>query len=930
MEHEKIRVIENEYPDLVLDAGTATFGEQERKKMTDKVLKKMQCENIIRSACALLNSGGGVISVKLQNEDYDYKVHGIGSDIESELTGLKSVAANTSFFEFMQQDGTMLIFVQSWTSGILNGNEKLPQLCTVKCNVYRRSHSHTIQITPLEVENLLRKGNKPELNSESAEEDSDSSTGPTVKKSRLSPGSEVFESAFRMLDKSQFQYGETLGFTESMCIEFKEFSQEKSSNRIKEALPKYISAFANTNGGFLFIGVNDTSRKVVGCGQSIKDPKFFEELVSSAVKKLNTVHVCSSPKDINYRLNVAKVMKESEQHSFLLILHVKPFCCVVFIDNPDCWKVENDQIKRVESGEWVKMMLATDPEIEELSENFKNELSVTAAPPWCKPVFSVKSAGGLNNLQQQFFKVKFSSSSGISITPDKLHKELLKDYPALGNLLPKMKPAGSQGVLIFSRSWAVDIGLPKNPNVICDALLVATRSAPLLYTIVRQESEGVAKYSKDTAFSIKQKLVNPGGYAGKLCVIPQILWCTNGGSVEDCNTSTLGLDNVQEAVSKLQVQYPSAYSALEGNDIKELLRALTIVLLSFRSFLSDQLGCEFLNLLTLEQFQILHSKHNIEKCKKLFVHGLPGTGKTIIAWRLIEMIINTFHCKRDEVLYICENNPLEKFMWQKSICSCATRETFMQRSFSGVKHIVVDEAQNFRVTSGGNWYKKAERIRKAKETHPNGPGVFWIFMDYFQTSHPYRNGLPSLQDQDPKEELTRGVRNARNIHEVIRSHMNKIIELRNNKMEHEFLTKLSKAAICGHSCLGLVDEPAHMTREEIAKYIGAKIKDYLKAGYAPKQIAILCNTEAACSNYTELLKCELTALELDALLAKADEKPDDYIVLDSIRRFSGLERTIVFGIHPVPHPKQSEVTPNILVCLASRAMTQLYVLYEDL
>uniref|UniRef100_UPI00398E6877 schlafen family member 13-like n=1 Tax=Pristiophorus japonicus TaxID=55135 RepID=UPI00398E6877 len=928
MDPVNIQVSETEYSDWVLDVGTATFGEKQREKMKDKKLKKVECKNILQSACALLNSGGGIITVQLSNIDYDYEVHGIGSDIETALGELVNGSTNTSFFEFRQQRGTMLIFVQSWCSGIINGNKKLPQLCTVSCNAYKRSFSNCIEMTPLDVENLLRRRTKPAPNSDSTDEDSDSSIGPSVKKSRLSPESENIESAPSILHQTQFQHGEELSFGESKLVEFKEFSTEKFLTRIKEALPKYISGFANTEGGILFIGVNDESRKVVGCGQYIKDPKVFEELVSSTVRKLNTVHICSSPKNIKYRLNVARVKQGSQQHSFVLILYVKPFCCVVFADYPDCWKVENDQVKRVEPGEWAEKMLATDPVTEELSMKFQNELSVTAAPPGCKTVFSIGGAERLDNLQQQLFKVESTCSSGICITPENVYKELLKDYPALGNLLPKMKAAGSRGILIFSRSWAVDIGLPKNQDVICDALLVATKTAPLLYTVVRQDSQGVAKYSKGTAFSIKQKLVNPGGYAGKLCVIPQILCCTDRESDEDGNASTLGSGNVQETVSKLQVQYPAVYSVLTDIDIKALLRALTIVLLNFTSFLSDQLGCKFLNLLTLEQFQNLHSKHEIEKCKKLFVHGLPGTGKTVIAGQLIEKIINTFRCEGDEVLYICENSPLKKFMREKSNCICATRKTFMEKDFPKVKHIIVDEAQNFRLESG-NWFDKAERIRKAKQTHPDGPGVFWIFIDYFQASHLYESGLPRIQDQDPREELTKGVRNASKIHEVVHLHMAQIINLENITKQREFLTKLSKDAICGHSIPGTVDEPEKMTRQEITQYIEAKINNYLEEGYAPKQIAILCNTEAACSDYNDLLQREVRTLKPGVGLAKADEMVEDCIILDSIRRFSGLERTIVFGIHPVPHHMQPKLTPNLLVCLASRAMTHLHVLYEE-
>lgn len=62
--------------------------------------------------------------------------------------------------------------------------------------------------------------------------------------------------------------------------------------------------------------------------------------------------------------------------------------------------------------------------------------------------------------------------------------------------------------------------------------------------------------------------------------------------------------------------------------------------------------------------------------------------------------------------------------------------------------------------------------------------------------------------------------------------------------------------------------------------------------------------------------------------AEADDTDKNSIVFDSIRRFSGLERNIVFVVNPVVHKYQQEIGENLLLSAASRARTQLYVLYE--
>lgn len=105
--------------------------------------------------------------------------------------------------------------------------------------------------------------------------------------------------------------------------------------------------------------------------------------------------------------------------------------------------------------------------------------------------------------------------------------------------------------------------------------------------------------------------------------------------------------------------YPENYT-LTSRDIPSFLRALVIVVLCFKFYLSDHLGCEFFNLLTPKQYELLSK--NLHKAKDQCVLGVPGTGKTIVALKIIERIRNIFHRSTKEILYICENQALKKFV----------------------------------------------------------------------------------------------------------------------------------------------------------------------------------------------------------------------------------------------------------------------------
>ena len=240
-------------------------------------------------------------------------------------------------------------------------------------------------------------------------------------------------------------------------------------------------------------------------------------------------------------------------------------------------------------------------------------------------------------------------SDKVIYTPEKLSKDLFQEHPGLDILMENQRKQISEGVLIFSRSWAVEVGLPENQDIICDVLLIAKYRPPILYTICKHHvSEDVFEYSRRIAWKLKEKLVNTGGYIHKLCIIPKVL------------TLPPGITCGKEWDLNIQEMYPQNYSLINSVNLKALLRALTVALLTFKSFLSDHVGSEFLNLLTVKQYQLL--SENLHKTKKLYVYGLPGTGKTIVALKIIKKIKIMLQCTREEVLYVCENQPLRDFV----------------------------------------------------------------------------------------------------------------------------------------------------------------------------------------------------------------------------------------------------------------------------
>ena len=84
--------------------------------MKDSQLRKKQNESLSKCVITLLNSGGGISKIEIENEDYSYEKDGIGLDLEHSLADMVPIVHK--YFDFMKQGKYFLIFVKSWSSKI--------------------------------------------------------------------------------------------------------------------------------------------------------------------------------------------------------------------------------------------------------------------------------------------------------------------------------------------------------------------------------------------------------------------------------------------------------------------------------------------------------------------------------------------------------------------------------------------------------------------------------------------------------------------------------------------------------------------------------------------------------------------------------------------------------------------------------------------
>ncbi|MBN3304636.1 schlafen family member 11 [Amia ocellicauda] len=891
-----LQLEENGYPDQVINIGQIILGEIARKRMQAKD-REVQKRRVLQAACALLNSGGGLILAKSKNTEYKYH-DGLGGDIEKALRELIFPSSLQDYFEYLQQGIHLIVFVKSWCA-----DNTQARICSIDTSLYRRSGTSTEKVAPSAFSELQKKkkhrAEKRERNQQ-----------PAVKRPNIEHRSvdEIGASVEQFCKKQQVGLGEKLTFGETANVEFKSCKGTKLSKWLERDLRRYISGFKNADGGFLIFGVDDQTKEIVGCGNN-EAKHCIQDKVQAMFEKTVSVHFdhCDSQKMVPPAVFFIDVLDAEDL--YVLVIEIQPSCCVVFSKCPDSWVIEDQTMKELEAAVWLEKMSCTDQEITGLCSSFTKELSISAAPPQCKPVYSFNQHS-LEALQNALCPV---GSEGIKVTPESITKDLFEKFPGLEGL---KDAEGHHGALIFSYSWAVDLDTPKNESIICDALLISSDRHPIFYTIVRKETPDSWKYARETAFLLKQKLVNVGGYSEKTCVIPKLVDCNTGGIIPRVNNP---VDSEQ-----ILVNYPDGYILRDITSVKALLRALVIVLLSFSSFLSDQLGSKFLNLLTIQQFEVLNYKYCFQDFKRLFVHGLPGTGKTVIAMNLMKRIKNTYNCEIKNILYICENQLLRDFMWRQNICQCTTRKSFMSpyNDFAEAEHIIVDEAQNFR-QEDGDWYKKAEGIMERGENN----GVFWIFVDYFQKSHTEADGLPDVFRQNHVI-LTVCVRNSFRIYNEVSNLIKEISsgtigrQYRGSMKEH--LEKITRNSVCSHSFQGTYRK---QKVKEIVPFIVMSVNTLFSKGFLPRDIAILLSNNQELEDFRRRL-LQHSDKSLLCKFATESDAHEDLIVVETIRRFSGLERNIVYVLNPKTHYWQLNIQPNLLVSAISRARTQLYLVYS--
>lgn len=363
---------------------------------------------------------------------------------------------------------------------------------------------------------------------------------------------------------------------------------------------------------------------------------------------------------------------------------------------------------------------------------------------------------------------------------------------------------------------------------------------------------------------------------------------------------------------------------LAGMEALRNLLALPVSLKTPLGHLLHDEDCQ-IEYLTQQQFHLLTA---IEDLPRVCIQGGAGTGKTVLASQLA---LKLAHESGLRTLFVCYNEPLARGLGRQledrsGMLTVASFHSYCFRVLNdaGVRidegqdrsklfetdlpeavvsaaeldrvtrfdAIIVDEGQDFREL----WWIALEALLR-----PDGPSLLRVFFDSNQTFYGDGKILLKAMDAAPIR-LSWNLRNTQAIHETAYRHY------------------AGRPVTCNGPA-GAAPEAVRLSEEtEVRSAVGQVISRLIaRESVDPEDIAVLVSQEAWIGRLAP------EGLIAGVAVVNAADRSPACVVLDTVRRFKGLEARVVIVV------ADSALTANPELCYVtlSRARTRIFVVGLD-
>ena len=287
-------------------------------KRTNKNYWRSKCEEIVKGVCALLNTFGGKLAIKIENEDVADFENVFDNFLRATEQRLKQFMSLLWLNKLVKMPN---IQNKQFVYEIRHNEDKV---FTIKYHLYLPTLKQVEEIPPSEAHEKIKEMSVPTTN--------------------------VVHNHFSKL--SDFTCGKSVLLTESDSVQFKNVSNEKSAKTtiadriINESnkLNKTLSAFANQSGGQVFYGISNDG---IVRGQKLdeNDKNEIEAKVTREISKMIWLQK-RIEKDKHWNIEFIPVKdEENNMIAFLFVIRIsiEPLPGGVFVQQPESYQIGRDK-----------------------------------------------------------------------------------------------------------------------------------------------------------------------------------------------------------------------------------------------------------------------------------------------------------------------------------------------------------------------------------------------------------------------------------------------------------------------------------------------------------------------------------------------------------------------------------------------------------
>ncbi|WAR21320.1 SLN13-like protein, partial [Mya arenaria] len=895
-----------------------------------------ECGNtiVLKHVCALLNSGGGILHMR--NLDAERGVV-LSKHLDTWWSGMEIKMAEIlshddicNYFDLVgnHDDRDLYLFVKT-----------AEHLCTLKYHCRLPTDTATHDVTYQSLMRLLVERGEPG----------------TLEDLPLVPDRYVFGRSASELKK------------ETKQIQFKQLCAAKNKQKGTSTLPervcglmvKYVSAFANHAGGHIYFGIADTRANVVGEEMTHADQR---NLVSRGVHwDVNFYPVENAPK---------KTVR------VVVVVSVVRFPGGVFTHCPvSSYVSTSGRLEEFTFTQWRDAVLNPLRDVPELHNRFQKLMLLVPRAPL---IFTLPNT--VDTIRQKVLQVKMDTVQPRQYIESYAIPQYREAIRAVLNFFK-----GQNSIIMGMECWGVKIPMAECADTICDVAIVTEFHNVHVLTFSTAYNDAVIHHSQSAAAILKTRLVQHGGCTEKFSVVSHVLDITNQDILHILETQMAGRDIYPSHFAPSKRKFDKILNSLVICMGSYMAKSQVVHSINQNGYYYFLLTHDQFELLWTQQFTKELWVHGPAGAGKTVAAAQMIQELRRRGCRLENIL---YLAENEKLCDFVKSHNLCLVTTRRQILAESQDPRIMDRKYGHVCNVIIDEVQNFK-DRDGDWYSLAQQIANQNPPNKlhRCSNYFWLFMDYSQKVHKFKAGLPAVigKNNFMLSEVSRSTKEifdftsrlmmaSENVEGLTHPGLQSRKELDHLQTELSSLN-LDKFSVAGRkdsrdinhmtsrsrsrspSLQSIAENPSSMSLEDVsddsfdesfeisnpfdvlAQGNLDSVEQELPGELNNQYVAMETGDPVAKKQKVTFYRYDSSVDESDSERPQKEKDPKlsmeskedsvskeiDGVAIDTVRRFSGLDKAAVIGINPYVNEEHADFS-KFLLSLATRAKDNLVII----